>query len=106
MVAQRLLASEAARAHMYLSREAVIEAITSAPEFQEDGKFSTAKYSAYLASRGISDQRNVYELQSEIPVARFAGSISGTAIAPRSVATRLAAPEAQKREVSQANIPV
>jgi peptidyl-prolyl cis-trans isomerase D len=104
MLAQRLLASEAARAHMYLSREAVIEAITQAPEFQEDGKFSTAKYSAYLASRGISDQRNVAELQSEIPLARFAGSISGTAIAPRRVAARLAALEAQKREVSEARI--
>src|SRR5919106_181198 len=106
MVAQRLLASEAARAHMYISREAVIEAITQAPEFQEDGKFSTAKYSAYLASRGISDQRNVAELQSEIPLARFAGSISETAIAPRSVAARLAALEAQKREVSEARISV
>jgi peptidyl-prolyl cis-trans isomerase D len=106
MVGQRLLASEAARAHMYMSREAVIEAITQAPEFQEDGRFSTAKYSAYLASRGISDQRNVAELQSEIPLARFAGSISGTAIAPRSVTARLAALEAQKREVSEARIPV
>jgi peptidyl-prolyl cis-trans isomerase D len=104
MIAQRLVASEAARAHLYISREAVIEAITQAPEFQEDGRFSTAKYSAYLASRGISDQRNVAELQSEIPLARFAGSISGTAIAPRSVAARLAALEAQKREVSEARI--
>ena len=106
MISQRVLTSEAARAHMFMSREAVIEAITNAPEFQEGGRFSTAKYSEYLTSRGISDQRNVLELQSDIPVARFAGSISGTAIAPRSVATRLAALEGQKREVSQASIQV
>ena len=105
MIAQRVLASEAARSHLYMTREAVIEAITQAPEFQEDGKFSTARYSAYLASRGISDQRNVAELQGQIPLARFAGSISETAIAPRSVAARLAALEAQKREVSEARIP-
>jgi len=104
LIAQRLLASEAGRAHMFMSREAVIEAITSAPEFQEDGKFSPAKYSAYLASRGISDQGNVAELQSQIPLARFVGSISETAIAPRSVAARLAALEAQKREVSEVRI--
>jgi len=104
LIAQRLLAGEAARAHMFMSREAVIEAITSAPEFQEDGSFSAARYSAYLASRGISDQRNVAELQSQIPLARFVGSISETAIAPRSVAARLAALEAQKREVSDARI--
>jgi peptidyl-prolyl cis-trans isomerase D len=104
LITQRLLASEAVRAHMFMSREAVIDAITSAPEFQDNGKFSTAKYSAYLASRGISDQGNVAELQRQIPLARFAGSISETALAPRSVAARLAALEAQKREVSEARI--
>ena len=104
LITQRLLATETARAHMFMSREAVIEVITSAPEFQEDGRFSTAKYSAYLASRGISDQGNVAELQSQIPLARFAGSISETAIAPRAVAARLAALEAQKREVSEVRI--
>jgi hypothetical protein len=51
---------------MFMSREAVIEAITSAPDFQEDGKFSPAKYSAYLAAQGVSDQGNVAELQSRI----------------------------------------
>ncbi len=104
LIAQRLLAREAARANMMMSREAVIDAITSAPEFQEDGKFSTAKYSAYLASRGISDQGNVAELQSQIPLARVAGAISETAIAPRSVAARLAALEAQKREIAEVRI--
>jgi peptidyl-prolyl cis-trans isomerase D len=104
LVSQRLIARELGRAHMFMSREAVIEAITSAPEFQEDGKFSPARYSAYLASRGISDQGNVAELQSKLPLVRFAGSISETAIAPRSVVARLAAIEAQKREVSEARI--
>jgi peptidyl-prolyl cis-trans isomerase D len=87
-----------------MSREAVIDAITSAAEFQEDGKFSAAKYSAYLASRGVSDQGNVAELQTRLPLARFAGSVSETAIAPRTVAVRLASIEAQKREVSEARI--
>ena len=104
LITQRLLAREVGRANMFMSREAVIEAITSAPEFQENGKFSAAKYSAYLAARGISDQGNVAELQSKLPLARFAGSISETAIAPRSVASRLAAIEAQQREVSEARI--
>jgi peptidyl-prolyl cis-trans isomerase D len=104
LITQRLLAREVGRANMFMSREAVIEAITGAPEFQENGKFSAAKYSAYLASRGISDQGNVAELQSKLPLARFAGSISETAIAPRSVTSRLAAIEAQQREVSDARI--
>ena len=104
LISQRLLAREAGKAHMMMSREAVIDAITNAPEFQENGEFSAAKYTAYLASRGLTDQGNVAQLQSQIPLARFAGSISETAIAPRSVAARLAALEGQKREVSEARI--
>ena len=106
MVGQRVVASEAARAHMFMSREAVIDAITNAPDFQEDGKFSAAKYSAYLASRGVTDQGNVIELQSQIPLARMAGAISDTAIAPRSVVARITALEAQRREVSDARLDI
>jgi peptidyl-prolyl cis-trans isomerase D len=105
LIAQRVVASEAARRHLFMTRDAVIDAITQAPEFQENGKFSAARYSAYLASRGITDQRNVAELQSQLPLARFVGSIADTAITPRAVAARLAALEAQKREVSDARIP-
>jgi peptidyl-prolyl cis-trans isomerase D len=104
LISQRLLASEASRAHMFMSREAVIDAITQAPEFQENGKFSPAKYSAYLASRGVTDQGNVAELQSRIPLIRIASAVADTAVAPRSVAARLAALEAQKREVAETRI--
>ena len=62
MVAQRLVASEVARAYLLMSRDAVIELITTAPEFQEGGRFSAVLYSAYLAQRNISDARNVLEL--------------------------------------------
>jgi peptidyl-prolyl cis-trans isomerase D len=106
LITERLVASEVARANMFMSREAVIDAITQSPEFQEDGNFSSSKYSAYLASRGVSDQRNVADLQTRIPLQRFAGAIAGTAIAPRSVAARLVALEGQKREVSEVRIPV
>jgi peptidyl-prolyl cis-trans isomerase D len=105
IVAQRLVATEAAKRNVVLSREAVIEAITSAAEFQENGQFSAARYSAYLASRGITDQRNVAELQSQLPLARLAASVGDTAIASRTAAARMAALEAQKREVSEARIP-
>jgi peptidyl-prolyl cis-trans isomerase D len=105
LIAQRLVASQAAKAHLFMSREAVIEAITQAAEFQESGKFSPALYTAYLASRGTTDQRNVAELQSQLPLARLVGSIADTAIAPRNVVERLGALEAQRREVSEVRIP-
>ena len=104
MIAQRLVAIEAAKRNLFMPREAVIEAITSAPEFQENGRFSPALYSAYLAQRGITDQRNVQQLQAELPLMRFVSSIGETAIVSRAVAARLAQLEAQQREVSEVRI--
>jgi peptidyl-prolyl cis-trans isomerase D len=106
MIGQRLVASEAGRSYMYMSREQVIQAITQAPELQEDGKFSTAKYSAYLAGQGLTDQGYVAQLQNELPLQRISAAVAETAIAPRSVAARIAALESQKREVSEARIQV
>ena len=104
MIAQRLVAIEAAKRNLFMNREAVIEAITQAPEFQENGKFSPALYSAYLTQRGITDQRNVQQLQSELPLMRFVSAIGETAIVSRAVAARLAQLEAQQREVSEVRI--
>ena len=106
LIDQRLVAGHAARQNLFMSREAVIDAITRAPEFQENGQFSPALYSAYLASRGLTDQGNVAQLQSQLPLARLVGSVADTAIAPRTVAQRLAAIESQVREVSEARVPV
>ena len=104
LIAQKLVLSEAGRRHLFMSKAAVIEAIAQAPEFQENGQFSAARYSAYLASRGTTDQRYVAELQTQLPLARLITSVADAAITPRAVASRLAALEAQKREVSEVRI--
>jgi peptidyl-prolyl cis-trans isomerase D len=104
IVSQRLVASEVGRAQLLMSREAVIDLITNAPEFQENGAFSTASYSAYLAQRNISDAQNVAELQSQLPMSRLVGSIAESAIVPRTVAERLAAIEGERREIAEFRI--
>ena len=97
LVSQRLVASEVARGHLVMSREAVIELITAAPEFQEGGRFSPALYAGYLSQRNITDARNVAELQSQLPMSRLVGSITESAIVPRAVSARLMALETQRR---------
>lgn len=105
MIAQRVVVAEAAKRHLLINRQAVIDAITRAPEFQENGKFSPALYSAFLESRGVSDAQNVAQLQSELPMARLGRAVAQSAIVPHTVASRLAAIQAQKREVEQARVP-
>jgi peptidyl-prolyl cis-trans isomerase D len=105
MIAQRVVFSEAGKRHLFIGRQAVIDAITQAPEFQENGKFSPALYSTFLQSRGVSDAQNVAQLQTELPMSRLARAVVATAIAPASVANRIAAIQSQKREIAQARIP-
>ncbi|MEA3195763.1 MAG: peptidyl-prolyl cis-trans isomerase [Betaproteobacteria bacterium] len=104
LISQRLVMSEAAKRHLFMSKAAVIDAISQAPEFQENGQFSTARYSAYLASRNTTDQRYVADLQTQLPLARLVNTVSDAAITPRTVSNRLAALEGQKREVSEVRI--
>ena len=106
LVSQRLVASEVARGHLVMSREAVIELITAAPEFQEGGRFSPALYAGYLSQRNITDARNVAELQSQLPMSRLVGSITESAIVPRAVSTRLMALETQRREIAEVRIAI
>jgi peptidyl-prolyl cis-trans isomerase D len=104
LISQRLVTSEAARRHLFMSKAAVIDAISQAPEFQENGQFSPARYTAYLQSRNTSDQRYVAELQTQLPLARLVNSVADAAIAPRTVANQLVALEGQKREVSEVRV--
>ena len=105
LISQRLITNEVSKAHLALSKEAVVASILGAPEFQENGKFSPERYAGYLRVLGMSDEGNVAKLRLEIPAAQLASAIAGSAIQPRTVVDRLAAIEAEKREVAEAFIP-
>ncbi|MEW6690240.1 MAG: SurA N-terminal domain-containing protein, partial [Pseudomonadota bacterium] len=102
LIGQRLVLAAAADANLVMSKEQAIAAIMASPEFQEGGRFSAERYSAYLRSRGMSDEGNVERLRFEIPAGRLAGVVTQSAFMPRAVAERLLALEGQQREVSQA----
>ena len=106
MIAQRLVIAQAAKERLTLPREQVVAGILAAPEFQVDGRFSRERYAVYLRSRSLSDEGNVERLRLEIPAARIAGAVNSSAFVPHSVAARLAALLAERREISQASIPV
>ncbi len=106
MIAQRLVIAQTVKERLSLSRDQVVAGLLSAPEFQVDGRFSPERYGQYLRSRQLSDEGNVERLRVEIPAARIAGSVSTTAFVPRTVAARIGALLAERREISQAAIAV
>lgn len=106
MISQRLVMAQVVKQRITLPREQVVQAILSSPDFQSGGKFAPERYAAYLRQRGLSDEGNVERMRLEIPAARIANAVIGSAFVPRTVAGRLVALSGEKREISQAAIPL
>src|ERR1700704_219528 len=100
MISQRLIASEAARSHLAISDEMLLDLIHSEPAFQSEGKFSKAQYELALRSQNPPMSPSQFEsrLRYDMSLQQLGRSVTDTAIAPRSVTERLAALEGQKRE--------
>jgi len=107
MISQRVVASAAVKANLTVTDETLRDTIASIPAFQSDGKFSKSNYELVLRSQNppVSPAQFEAGLRYDLSLAQLARAVGDSAIAPRAVATRIAALEAQKREVSDARMP-
>ena len=104
IISRRLILQEVVKSNLAASKQDVVAGILAAPEFQEGGKFSSERYSMYLRSRGMTDEGNVAQSRTELPAARLAGAIGGTAFQSRALAERLIVLQGEQREVAEAFI--
>src|SRR5712671_1354288 len=106
MISQRLIASEAAKAHLAVGDEALLDLIHSVPAFQSEGKFSKAQYELALRSQNPPMSPGQFEarLRYDLALQQLGRAVADTAIAPRTVSDRLGALETQKREVSEVRV--
>lgn len=107
LIAQRLVASEAAKANLTVSDDTLLDTIHSIPAFRgDDGKFSKSAYESVLRSQTPPMTPAQFEsrLRYDLTLAQIARAVGEAAIPSRTVSGRLAALEAQKREIAQARI--
>jgi peptidyl-prolyl cis-trans isomerase D len=104
MIQEQLIAEQAAKAHLTVSSDLLRSVIASQPAFQKDGKFSRSSYETLLNAQGMTPVMFESRMRSELALGELTGSIQDTAIASHTVAERLAALLAQKREVAEATI--
>jgi len=106
LVTQRLLASEAQKASLIVSDDMLVELIHSVPAFQSDGRFSKAQYEQALRMQNppMSSSQFEQRLRYDLVLQQLTRAVGESAIAPRSVAERLGAIEAQQREVAEVRI--
>jgi peptidyl-prolyl cis-trans isomerase D len=106
LVDQRVVSSAAIRGGLTATDETMREVIASIPVFQADGQFSRSAYENVLRAQNPPMTPAQYEgrLRHDLALQQLRLAVAGAAIPSRTVADRLAAIEAQKREVSEARI--
>lgn len=102
LVRQRVLLSHAVRSGLVVSPDQLRAYITQAPAFQEDGKFSHARYEQLLKSRNETPLTFENKLRQDLLLAQLSETYSGTSFVPRTVAERLVLITEQQREVTRA----
>ena len=107
LVSQRLVASAALSSHLTVTDEALVDAIHSIPAFKgPDGGFSKTTYESVLRQQNppMSPAQFESRLRYDLSLAQLTRAVGGSAIPSRTVSDRLAALEAQQREISEFRI--
>jgi len=100
LIKQHLLLAQASRAGLTLSDSQLQKVIGEFSTFQENGKFSRARYETLLRNQGLTPLSFEARLRQEMVVGQLA-SVFESEFVPQSVADRLIGLSEQQREVSQ-----
>jgi peptidyl-prolyl cis-trans isomerase D len=107
LVSQRLVASAANSARLTVTDESLVDSIHSIPAFKgPDGNFSKSTYESVLRQQNppMSPPQFENRLRYELALTQLTRAVGEAAIPSRTVASRLAALEAQRREISEHRI--
>ena len=101
LINRRLLLIEAGKRRLYVSDEAVRNAIASIEAFHENGKFSTQRYEALLRGQGMSPQGFEAQVRQDMTLQRLAGSIGQSGMLSTTVGERVLALQTEQRDVQE-----
>ncbi len=102
IIRQRLLINQAVRNGVTVSDQQLQQIIADQTAFQEDGKFSHARYETLLRRQNLTPVGFENGLRRDLILERINEAYRSTAIVPNAVAERLLRITAQQREVSHA----
>lgn len=100
LIKQHLLLARAARAGLTANDTQLKKVISEYSAFQENGKFSRARYETLLRNQGLSPLTFEARLRQDMVLAQLSGAFESEFL-PQTVADRLIRITEQQREVSQ-----
>jgi peptidyl-prolyl cis-trans isomerase D len=107
MVNERVVATETAKRNLWFDDRRLSEALVSIPEFQVGGKFSEQQFDSIARTQNppLTARQFAERIRQTMSLQQIPGAIAESAIVPHALVARLAAIEAQQREVSQVPVP-
>lgn len=106
VIDRRLLALEAGKRRLFVSDDAVRNAIAGIEAFQQDGKFSSERYEALLSAQGMSPAGFEAQVRQDLTLQQLAGTIGQSGMLSTSVGERILALQTEQREVQELLLPV
>ena len=100
LISQRAIAVQAAKARVTVTDEQVRRAILEIPGLaRPDGSFDDARYKAILSAQNLTPAGFESRLRSDLALQVLPDAVQASAFVPRALAQRLAALQAESREV-------
>jgi peptidyl-prolyl cis-trans isomerase D len=104
IIGQRLLDNQARKANFRVTDGQLVQYIGELPPFQEEGKFSRARYEQMLASQNMTPLMFEQRVRQELTLGPLQEPVSGSNIVAKSNAERYVGLLDQQREVATATI--
>ncbi|MFZ9407136.1 MAG: SurA N-terminal domain-containing protein [Burkholderiaceae bacterium] len=100
LISQRAVAQQASKSRIAVTDEQVRKAILEIPGLaRPDGSFDDARYKAVLSAQNLTPAGFEARLRSDLALQILPDAVQASAIVPRAVSQRLAALQAESREV-------
>lgn len=101
LIQQRLLALKTVRSNLVVTDEQLREMINGLPAFQENGRFSKARYDALLRAQGMSDVVFEARLRQDVELQQLNSAVADSSMVAKAQVARMLAIQGQQREVSE-----
>ncbi|WP_220807693.1 SurA N-terminal domain-containing protein [Noviherbaspirillum aridicola] len=102
LIAQRVIAAEAADKKLAVSDQALQQTILATPGLTgADGKFDLERYKSLLAAQGMTPAMYEARLRQDLALQQISAAVQGSAFAPNTTAARLSDLNDQEREVQE-----
>jgi len=104
LISRRLLAQQGQKSRLGVSDQELARFIAGIPAFQEDGKFSKARYEAVLSAQGMRQDGFEARMRQDMVTQQLVFPVVGATISGDAAARQWLTSQMEQREVAEVNL--